>query len=156
MRAVVQRVAGAHVDVDSRRVAEIGPGLLVLLGVAREDAEGDADWMAERVAHLRIFQDAQGKMNLSVKDVGGEVLAVSQFTLLADARRGRRPGFSDAAPPEVARPLFDEFVRRLRLCGLPVAEGEFQAHMRVGLTNDGPVTIILDSRDVTVRTTSAR
>ncbi|BCW97751.1 MAG: D-aminoacyl-tRNA deacylase [Armatimonadota bacterium] len=148
MRAVVQRVADAHVDVDDRRVANIGVGLLVLLGVARGDRGRDAAWMADRVAGLRIFPDEQGKMNLSVRDVGGEVLAVSQFTLLADARRGRRPGFSDAAPPEEARVLFDEFVLRLRESGISVSTGEFQAHMRVGLTNDGPVTIILDSRDV--------
>ena len=147
MRAVVQRVSDACVDVEGRRVAGIGRGLLVLLGVASGDSSRDAAWMADRVGGLRIFPDSTGKMNLSVRDVGGEVLAVSQFTLLGDARRGRRPDFTAAASPGEARALFDEFVLRLRESGLPVSTGEFQAHMRVVLTNDGPVTIILDSGD---------
>lgn len=145
MRAVIQRVKCAAVAVDGQTVAEIGQGLLVLLGVARGDTEREAAWMADKIAHLRIFEDDAGRMNRSVQEVGGGVLVVSQFTLLGDCRRGRRPSFTEAAPPEVAERLYEEVVARLRAAGLPVGTGVFQAHMQVQLVNDGPVTILLDS-----------
>lgn len=128
-----------------RQWASTGPGFLVLLGVGRGDDVGAAHYLAEKVATLRVFEDAQGKMNLALGDVGGEVLAVSQFTLYADCRKGRRPGFSDAALPEEALPLFDEFVAGLRRRGVPVHTGAFGEHMLVELANDGPVTVLLDS-----------
>ena len=146
MRAVLQRVSAAHVEVDGRRVGAIDRGLLVLLGVAAEDTEADATALADKISGLRIFEDAEGKMNLSVADIDGEILAVSQFTLLADCRKGRRPGFSGAAPPERARELYDYFVRLLRQRGFAVPTGVFQADMAVHLVNDGPVTLLLDSR----------
>src|SRR5262249_10015767 len=146
MRAVVQRVTEAAVRVDGRVVGEIGPGLMVLLGVGRGDAEADATYLAEKVVNLRIFADAEGQMNLSVKDTGGAILAVSQFTLYGDSRRGRRPGYSDAAPPEEAEKLYRFFVTELRASGLNVAEGIFRAMMDVSLVNQGPVTLLLDSR----------
>jgi len=146
MRAVVQRVSKASVAVEGRVVGEIGPGLLVLLGVGRGDTEADADYLAEKVTWLRIFPDEAGQMNLSVKDVKGGVLAVSQFTLYGDCRRGRRPGYSDAAPPAEAEALYRRFVGRLGQGGLPVAEGVFRAMMDVSLVNAGPVTLLLDSR----------
>lgn len=146
MRAVVQRVAEARVDVDGRTVGAIGRGLLVLLGVGEGDGEQDLAYLAEKTAGLRIFEDEQGKMNLSVADVGGAVLVVSQFTLYGDCRKGRRPSFTPAAAPETANRLYEEFVLRLRAAGLEVATGVFQAHMRVHLLNDGPVTLLLDSR----------
>jgi D-aminoacyl-tRNA deacylase len=145
MRAVVQRVSRASVAVEGRLVGEIGPGLLVLLGVSASDAAGDADYLAGKIAGLRIFEDADGKMNLSVGDVGGAVLAVSQFTLYGEVRRGRRPSFDDAARPERARELYEYFVAEIRRRGLRCATGEFQAAMSVSLVNDGPVTILLDS-----------
>jgi len=146
MRAVVQRVSEAKVTVDDAVKGAIGTGFLVLLGVGREDGETDAKYLADKVARLRVFEDAAGKMNLSVFDVGGEVLAVSQFTLYGDARKGNRPGFIDAAPPEQGMALYREFVRHLGERGLKVAEGVFGAHMKVHLVNDGPVTILLDSK----------
>ena len=146
MRTVVQRVARAAVTVDAREVAGIGPGLLVLLGVAPEDSAEDACYLAGKVAGLRIFEDDAGRMNRSVAEMGGEVLVVPQFTLLADCRKGRRPSFTGAAPPETAEALYRVFVEELRRKALPVATGRFQAHMQVSLTNDGPVTILLDSR----------
>ena len=145
MRIVLQRVKNASVTVSGERVAEIGAGLLLLVGVARDDGEGEAGWLAEKVVGLRIFNDESGKMNLSVGDVGGEILAVSQFTLLADTRKGKRPSFVRAAPPEEAEPLFDYFCERLRETGIdPVKTGSFGAMMDVELVNDGPVTIVLE------------
>ena len=148
MRAVVQRVTGASVQVAGRAVGEIGRGLLVLLGVESGDTAQDAAYLAEKTAGLRIFEDAAGKMNLAVAEVGGAVLIVSQFTLLGDCRKGRRPGFSRAAPPEQANALYEEYAAELRRLGLPVATGVFQASMQVHLVNDGPVTLLLDSRKV--------
>ncbi|PNU21761.1 D-tyrosyl-tRNA(Tyr) deacylase [Geothermobacter hydrogeniphilus] len=145
MRAVLQRVSEARVRVDNEIVGEIGPGLLVLLGVGRGDDERDVVYLAEKTAGLRIFEDDGGKMNLSVSDIGGAVLAVSQFTLFGDCRKGRRPGFAAAAPPDEAKRLYQLFVDRLRQRGLPVATGVFQADMKVELANDGPVTMLLDS-----------
>jgi D-tyrosyl-tRNA(Tyr) deacylase len=144
MRAVVQRVSQASVSVDGKVVGEIGPGVVVLLGVTHGDTREQADWLAEKVAGLRIFEDAEGKMNLGLLDVGGAALVVSQFTLYGDARKGRRPGFSDAAPPEVAEPLVDYFAQALRAQGVPVETGIFRAHMLVEIHNDGPVTILLE------------
>lgn len=148
MRAVIQRVSRASVKVEGKTVGEIGPGLLVLLGIARDDAEADADYLAEKIAGLRIFEDAGGKMNRSIADMGGSVLAVSQFTLFGDVRRGKRPSFDAAARPELARPLYQHFVAKLRSSGLACETGKFQAIMEVALVNDGPVTILLDSRKV--------
>jgi len=133
------------VEVDGRTVASIGRGLLVLLGVAQGDGERQAEWLADKIAGLRIFEDEAGKMNLSVQDVGGSALVVSQFTLLGDCRKGRRPSFSDAAPPEEADRLYQRFVERARGAGLRVETGVFQAHMGVHLVNDGPVTLVLDT-----------
>jgi len=132
--------------VNGRTVGRIEKGLVVLLGVGQEDEETDADYLAEKCAGLRIFEDQQGKMNLSLPQVGGAALVVSQFTLYGDARKGRRPSFTDAAPPERAQPLYGRFVAKLRQAGIQVATGEFQAMMQVALVNDGPVTILLDSR----------
>ncbi len=146
MRAVLQRVSSASVEVESEVVASIGKGLLVLLGVAREDSERDADWLAHKIAGLRIFEDEAGKMNLSVQDAGSAVLVVSQFTLLAECRRGRRPSFTEAAPPEQAERLYEVFVARLRQSGLRVETGVFQAKMQVHLANDGPVTLVIDTK----------
>jgi D-tyrosyl-tRNA(Tyr) deacylase len=147
MRAVVQRVNEARVSVSGRTVGAIGKGLLVLLGVGREDQEGDADALAEKIAGLRIFADEQDKMNRSAADLHAEVMVISQFTLYGDARRGKRPSFSGAAPPDRARALYEYVVRRLGALGVSkVATGEFQAMMDVSLTNAGPVTILLDSR----------
>jgi D-tyrosyl-tRNA(Tyr) deacylase len=145
MRAVVQRVSAARVEVNGEAVGSIGRGLLVLVGVARGDGATQAAWLAEKVAGLRIFQDDGGRMNLSVEDVGGSVLAVSQFTLLGDCRRGRRPSFTGAAPPEEADRLYQQFVARLRSAGLTVETGVFQARMAVHLVNDGPVTLVVDT-----------
>jgi D-tyrosyl-tRNA(Tyr) deacylase len=146
MRAVVQRVTSAQVTVDGRCVGRIGNGLLVLIGVAAGDGPADIDYTAVKIRELRVFADAHGKMNRSVVEAGGEVLLVSQFTLMGDARKGRRPSFDEAAPPEHARRQFDALVSRLRADGLQVETGEFQAHMEVALVNDGPVTVLLDSR----------
>jgi len=146
MRAVVQRVASASVTVADRTIGAIDHGLLVLVGVEREDGPADVEYIAGKVGDLRVFQDDQHHMNRSVSDVGGSVLIVSQFTLAADCRKGRRPSLDGAAGPDVARPLYEDVVRLLGARGLPVATGEFQADMRVTLVNDGPVTLLLDSR----------
>jgi len=146
MRAVVQRVTRAKVTVDEEIIGEIGNGLVVLLGITRDDTEKDAGYLAEKIAALRIFDDEEGKMNLSVKDVNGGLLVVSQFTLYGDVRRGLRPSWIDAAPPEVAEPLYDFFARQMRAIAGNVATGSFRAMMQVELVNDGPVTILLDSR----------
>lgn len=145
MRAVVTRVLSASVIIDGHVVSEIGQGLLVLVGVANGDGPADIDYVAGKIRDLRIFGDAAGKMNLSVTDVGGSVLAVSQFTLLADVRKGRRPSFIGAAPPEAANEAYEGVVARLRESGLTVKTGVFQADMQVASVNDGPVTIWLDS-----------
>lgn len=147
MRAVIQRVREASVRVDGQEVAAIGPGLLILLGAGRADTTEAVRWLAGKVAELRIFEDAQGKMNRSLHEVGGAALVVSQFTLYGDARKGRRPSFTDAAPPEAAVPLLRVFVGELRERGLPVQEGVFGARMQVHLVNDGPVTIFLDTAE---------
>ncbi len=146
MRAVVQRVSSASVTVEGAVVGAVDRGFLVLLGVSEGDTEKDARYIADKVAGLRVFEDEQEKMNLSVQDVSGAVLAVSQFTLLGDARHGRRPSFSGAARPETAIPLYEGFVEMLRQAGIRVETGVFQAHMEVALVNDGPVTILLDSK----------
>ena len=145
MRIVLQRVSRASVSVGGELVSEIGPGLLLLVGVAKGDGEAEADWLAEKVAGLRVLADEGGKMNRSIRDTGGEVLAVSQFTLLADTRKGKRPSFVGAAPPEAASPLFDHFCEGLRVAGVAAVEtGSFGAMMDVALVNDGPVTIVLE------------
>lgn len=146
MRAVVQRVTSARVTVSGRVTGEIGPGLLVLLGVEEGDSLPDLHYITSKIRDLRIFADDDGKMNRSVLDLQGGVLVVSQFTLSGDARNGRRPSFAKAAPPQIARALYEEVVRELRTSGLRVETGEFQAMMQVALVNDGPVTILLDSR----------
>lgn len=146
MRAVVQRVRSARVTVGDRVTGEITEGLLVLVGVEQGDGPNDVQYVAGKTRDLRIFQDDQDKMNRSVLDVGGSVLVVSQFTLAGDARNGRRPSFASAAPPEIARALYEDVVRELKTSGLRVETGEFQAMMQVTLVNDGPVTILLDSR----------
>ena len=146
MRAVVQRVSRARVTVDGWTAGEIGVGVLVLLGVGHADSEADATYLAEKVAGLRIFEDQDGKMNRSVSDVGGSVLAVSQFTLYGDVRRGKRPSFDAAAPPDLAKRLYESFVEAIKAAGLRCETGRFQAMMQVELVNDGPVTILLDSK----------
>jgi D-tyrosyl-tRNA(Tyr) deacylase len=145
MRAVVQRVSRAQVAVHGEITGQIGPGLLVLLGITHNDTEPDATYLAEKISGLRVFEDQNGKMNLSLQDVGGSVLAVSQFTLYGDVRRGKRPSFDAAAPPEKARQLYDFFVDQIRAAGLPCETGRFQESMQVELINEGPVTILLDS-----------
>ena len=145
MRAVLQRVTEARVEIDHQVAGAIGKGLLILLGVAKGDTQSDADWLLEKIVNLRIFEDASGKMNLSVLDTQGGLLIVSQFTLYGDTRKGRRPGFDQAARPEDARGLYEHFVERARATGLEVATGVFQAEMAVHLCNDGPVTLICDS-----------
>ena len=145
MRAVIQRVTRARVTVDGAVVGEIGKGLVVLLGVARDDTRSDADYLASKIVALRIFDDADGKMNVSLKDAGGGLLIVSQFTLYGDVRRGLRPSWSDAAPPEIAEPLYNYFVESSRKLIEPVETGSFRAMMQVELVNDGPVTLIVES-----------
>jgi D-aminoacyl-tRNA deacylase len=145
MRAVVQRVAEAGVTVDGEIVGQIGRGFLVLLGIAHADGEKEAAWLARKIAGLRIFEDGEGKMNLGLADVDGSVLAVSQFTLYGDARKGRRPSFVDAARPEHAQPLYAHFCDELAKEGIPVERGVFQAEMKVSLINDGPVTLWLET-----------
>ena len=146
MRAVVQRVSRASVKIDGELAGEIAHGLLVLLGVAQDDTEADADYLAEKISGLRIFEDDAGKMNLSVTEIGGAVLAVSQFTLFGDVRRGKRPSFDAAARPEQAKKLYEHFVARVRALGLRCETGRFQEMMEVELVNSGPVTILLDSK----------
>ncbi|WP_165226635.1 D-aminoacyl-tRNA deacylase [Aquisphaera insulae] len=146
MRAVVQRVSRGSVEIDGSTVGAIGAGFVVLLGVARDDGEADAAWLADKILNLRVFEDEQGKMNRSVVDVRGGILVVSQFTLLADCRAGRRPSFTAAADPADAERLYERFVAILRGSGLEVATGVFRAMMQVSLVNDGPVTLLLDSR----------
>ena len=144
MRIVIQRVRRGRVSVDGETVAEIGKGLVVLAGIGPDDGEAQAAYLAEKTAHLRIFADAEGKTNLSCLDVGGEMIVVSQFTLYADTRKGRRPSFINAAPPEIAEPLVERFAELLRAQGVPVQTGEFGASMLVEIENDGPVTIVVD------------
>jgi len=149
MRAVVQRVSSAAVTVDARTVGAIGHGLLVFVGVEREDGPPDAEYLASKIRELRVFEDPEESsrhMNRSVQEVGGSVLVVSQFTLAGDCRKGRRPSFDEAAAPQIAKPLYEEVVRTLQASGLTVATGEFQAMMQVSLVNDGPVTLLLDSK----------
>jgi D-tyrosyl-tRNA(Tyr) deacylase len=146
MRAVVQRASSARVVVEQATVGEIGLGLLVLVGVGRDDGPADVQYIASKIRDLRVFADDEGKLNRNLAEAGGSVLAVSQFTLYGDCRKGRRPSFDQAAPPDTGRLLFDEVVRVLRESGVTVATGTFQAHMMVELVNDGPVTILLDSR----------
>lgn len=146
MRSVLQRVTRACVRVEGETVGEIGAGLVVLLGIARDDAETDASYLLEKMVALRIFDDAEGRMNLSLKEAGGALLVISQFTLYGDVRRGRRPSWSEAAPPEFAEPLYEFFVTEARRRVSQVATGSFRRMMQVELTNDGPVTLLLDSR----------
>ena len=146
MKLVVQRVKKAEVKVDGNIIGKIDKGFLVLIGIKVGDTKEQADYLVKKLCNLRVFSDENDKMNLSLKDIGGEVMAVSQFTLYGDARKGRRPSFSDAARPDVANPLYEEFVEKLRAQGITVGTGEFGAHMMVELTNDGPVTILLESK----------
>ena len=146
MRACVQRVSEASVTVDGQLVGRIGPGLLVLLGVAQNDTLDDVRCLADKLVGLRVFEDPQGKMNLALSDIGGAMLVVSQFTLLGDCRKGRRPSFVNAAPPELAEQLYESFVAAVGAQGIPVATGRFRADMKVALINDGPVTLLLDTR----------
>jgi D-tyrosyl-tRNA(Tyr) deacylase len=144
MRIVLQRVSHGRVSVDGKTIAEIGPGVVILVGVAPQDGEEQARYLAEKIANLRIFEDDQGKINRSLLEVGGAAIVVSQFTLYADTRKGRRPSFTDAALPEIARPLVERFADLLRAQGVPVQTGEFGAHMLVEIANDGPVTIWIE------------
>lgn len=144
MRVVLQRVSHGRVSVDGKTLAEIGPGVVILVGVAPQDGEEQARYLAEKIANLRIFEDDQGKINRSLLEVGGAAIVVSQFTLYADTRKGRRPSFTDAALPEIARPLVERFADLLRAQGVPVQTGEFGAHMLVEIANDGPVTIWME------------
>lgn len=144
MKAVVQRVDHASVEVDREEVGRIGKGVVVLLGIAKGDSEKEASYLADKICHLRIFEDEKGRFDRSLFDISGELLIVSQFTLLADCRKGRRPGFDDAAPPDEAERLYNHFVDLIRVSGLKVATGRFQADMMVNIANQGPVTIILD------------
>ena len=144
MRALLQRVSSASVMVDGQVISQIGKGLLILLGIGHGDGEEQAAFLAEKAANLRIFEDAEGKSNLSVLDIGGEAIVVSQFTLYADARKGRRPSFTDAALPEVAEPLVERFVELLQAQGVPTQTGKFRAHMEVEIHNNGPVTVWLE------------
>jgi len=146
VRLAIQRVSRAAVRVGDRTVGEIGPGLLILVGVGKDDRPEEATWLAEKLAHLRIFEDDHGRMNRSVLDAGGEVLVVPEFTLYGDAGKGRRPSWDAAAPPEVARERVEAFAAAVESHGVPVRRGAFQEHMEVELVNDGPVTILLDSR----------
>ena len=147
MKVVIQRVLSASVTVTDKKISEIGSGLLILLGIAREDEERDIDYLVKKTAGLRIFKDEKQNMNLSIQDVGGEILVVSQFTLFADTRKGRRPAFVGAAEPKMAENMYDQYCKKLHLLNIPVSKGQFGASMDVELINDGPVTIILDSRE---------
>lgn len=146
MKALIQRVSEARVEAEGRKLSSIGKGLLVLLGVERGDKEADIDFTVRKVANLRIFEDERGKMNLSVKDIGGEALVVSQFTLAGDVRKGNRPSFDSAEEPQKAQAMYREFVKRLEAAGVKTSTGEFAARMAVSLVNDGPVTIIIESK----------
>lgn len=145
MRACVQRVSEARVCVDGEVVGQIQTGLVVLLGVGHEDGAAEVEWLADKVIGLRVFEDDAGKMNRSIAEAGGAMLVVSQFTLYGDCRRGRRPSFTEAAPPELAKRLYEAFVARVRAAGIKVATGKFREHMQVSLTNDGPVTLWIDT-----------
>ena len=145
MRAVIQKVSQANVTVENQQVGQIDQGIVVLLGVTHEDTESDADYLAKKITQLRIFEDEQGKMNLSLLDIKGAILSISQFTLYAETKKGRRPSFSKAARPDQAKPLYDYFNEQVRRLGVEVETGEFGAMMDVSLTNDGPVTIVIDS-----------
>jgi len=145
MKAVVQRVTQSHVSVDGQQIGVIGRGLMVLLGVAQDDGEADADWLVDKIVGLRIFEDGHGKMNRAITDVNGRILVVSQFTLLGDCRKGRRPSFVKAAAPDKAEALYDRFVQNIRDKGIGVETGRFGAAMKVALVNDGPVTLIVSS-----------
>jgi D-tyrosyl-tRNA(Tyr) deacylase len=145
MRAVIQRVKSGSVEIEGEAIAAIGPGMVVLLGVSVNDTDKDAVWMANKTANLRIFEDSEGKMNRGIIETGGEALVISQFTLYGDARKGRRPSFIEAAPPDQADRLYERYVEELRAAGLSVHTGRFRATMLVSIENDGPVTIILDS-----------
>jgi len=147
MKALLQRVTSAQVSVEGETVGKIGYGLVVFIGVANEDTTEDIQYLSRKIVELRIFDDADGKFNLSAVDVKGELLLVSQFTLLAATRKGRRPGFTDAAPPEIAETLFNQFVEQSKTSGLKVETGRFQTHMLVEINNDGPVTIFIDSKE---------
>jgi D-tyrosyl-tRNA(Tyr) deacylase len=146
MRAVVQRVSKGSVTVEGREIGSIGKGFVVLLGVSGDDGLEDVEYLADKIVNLRVFEDSDGKMNLSLKDVGGDLLVISQFTLYGDCRKGRRPSFTQAAPPEGAEELYEEFVKECRLRDVRVETGQFQAHMEVELVNDGPVTLIIYSK----------
>jgi D-tyrosyl-tRNA(Tyr) deacylase len=148
MRSVVQRVSRAQVTIDQEPVGTIGPGVVVLLGIHKDDSEKEAQWLADKIVGLRIFEDDKGLMNRSLLDVGGEMLIVSQFTLYGDCRKGRRPGYSSAARPEIAEPLYEHFIRMVQQQGVTTATGRFQAMMQVELINDGPVTLLLDSAGI--------
>lgn len=148
MRLVIQRVTSANVSIDGAIVGQIGKGVMILLGITPDDTTADADWLVGKVSRLRIFDDANGVMNLSLQDIGGEALVVSQFTLMASYRKGNRPSYIHAAPPSVAIPLYEYFVKELQaVIGRPVPTGQFGADMQVSLTNDGPVTIVMDSKN---------
>ena len=144
MRVLLQRVREGRVRVDGRTIAEIGLGMVILLGVGRGDGDSQIDYLVKKIAYLRIFEDDAGKINRSILDVGGAAIVVSQFTLYADTRKGRRPSFMEAAPPEIARPLVDRFAEKLAALGIPTQTGEFGAHMQVEIHNDGPVTIWIE------------
>ncbi len=146
MKVVIQRVKSAQVCVDGRVTGKVGKGLLVLLGIGKGDGESDLSFLASKIPELRIFEDASGKFNLSLKEINGEALVVSQFTLYGDCRKGRRPSFTEAEEPVIAKNLYEQFVSKLREQGVPVQTGEFQARMEVHLINDGPVTLLLDSK----------
>ena len=148
MRTVVQRVNNAKIKVDNKIIAGIGKGLLIFLAVGKDDKDEDLQYIEEKIVNLRIFEDSMGKMNLSVLDIKGEILMVSQFTLYGDCRRGRRPSFTEAAPPEMANEYYERIIMDLKSRGIAVSTGQFQAHMEVELTNDGPVTLILDSNKI--------
>jgi D-tyrosyl-tRNA(Tyr) deacylase len=156
MKALLQRVTSAAVTVDGETVGKIGHGLVVFIGVANDDTQDDIEYLLNKIPQLRIFDDTEGKFNLSALDLRGELLLVSQFTLLAATRKGRRPGFTDAAPPDIAENLFNQFVAQARTTGLKVETGRFQTHMNVTIENDGPVTIFIDSKErLTSRSTSS-
>lgn len=146
MRAVIQRIQSASVSVDQKKISAIGPGLLVFLGITHTDELSDADYLVDKIANLRVFEDSTGKMNRSVADISGEIMVVSQFTLYGDCRKGRRPSFSAAAGPEKAERLYDAFTEKMRTQGISVRTGQFRAMMEVSLVNDGPVTLILESK----------